>query len=46
MGHAKRAMDILTYHMVSMVDSLEDELLKHHVFFAKLYADCVKFKPH
>ena len=39
-------MDILTYHKVSMVDFLEDELLKHHVLFAKLYADCVKFKPH
>ena len=43
--HAKRAMDILTYHKVSMVDRLEDHLLKHHVLFAKLYADCVKFKP-
>ena len=24
----------------------EIDLLKHFVLFAKLYADCVKFKPH
>ena len=46
LGYAKRAMDTLTYHNVSRVEFLEDELLKHHVLFAKLYADCVKFRPH
>ena len=39
--HAKRAIDMLTYHKVSAVDFLEDELLQHHVLFAKLYADCI-----
>ena len=33
LGHAKRAPDMLTYHKVSMVDSIQDELYKHHVLF-------------